>query len=295
MSKRGDFQGELEFYDVFKLVLTAYQQVALMKMKDNRDFVFNAREFLKELGYVYYQVKKGNQDKVDELNKKRIRRKGDPNAGKVKKKAAMLISANEKLQGDMPTKVFREFLHYVKEHDADIFVAGRVGEGMLNSSHLDKEHQYFDLMYNENFEEDLVNLTYLLLDYQSVVVFFGKFQSFINQSVERMEITGDVDVGAFNLDSEIIKKIQSEKFLFEPDIAEIVAFFDEQVRGALMRQSIYESRLAHFASRAKSMDEAISNIASERRQVVERQRRAMRLMKDRAQREQMNSVLFAFG
>ena len=239
---------------------------------------------------MYFQVKFNYQREVTKYkNDKSVF--GDENV----KTVAVLLTPNEKLNGSMPYNVFRSFKEYVTSHqDIAIIIVGSVGEALYSASGLNLEHQTFELLYGKTFEEDLLNLTYVLQEFEEVLIFHGQFESLIDQESVVTSLRGDPFASEDKEKSKDAMIMNKTSFLFEPGIKEVVDFFDSQVRYSLLRQSVHESRLAQYASRASAMDEALENLNVRHKMLSLKSKRSKRFSKDKAQLEQLNSILSSF-
>lgn len=289
MSVQQRVLSDLSFFSALKTVLGAYQEVALMKMQDSRDSVLNSRRYLQELGVVYFEVKYSYQKELLKFERKR-----KDNTKEIKS-AVVLLTPNEKLNGGMPYHVFHTFISYIKEHpEAQIFVVGSVGESLYHASGIEREYQTFELLYGETFDEDLLNLIYILQEYDDVLIFHGQFESLLSQQSVATSLAGGSSMESNKNDLENnVLNVTKTNFLFEPGIKDVVEFFDSQVRGSLLRQSVHESRLAQFASRANAMDEALGNVDATHKKLSLKARRSKRLSNDKKQLNQLSSILWS--
>ena len=71
--------------------------------------------------------------------------------------------------------------------------------------------------------------------------------------------------------SELLSKSQKDEqitlYLFEPDLIELLAFFEGEMFTSTFEQTIRESQLAKFSSRMISMDKAGEKVKSELKKV----------------------------
>lgn len=290
MSNKQRLINDLSFFGSLRTVLGAYQEVALMKMQDSRDSVLGSRNYLQELGYVYFEVKYSYEKEMTKISNKKKQYLKEPRS------VAVLLTPNEKLNGGMPYRVFYSFKDYVQSHpEVSVIVIGTVGEALYQSSGIDHEHQTFELLYGDTFEEDILNLIYVLRDFDEVLIFHGQFESLVSQRSVSTSLDG-LTHGEEKLDTvqgNARAPINKTSFLFEPNIKDVVEFFDSQVKASLLRQSVHESRLAQFASRARAMDEALSNVEHTHKSLSLRAKRDKRLIHDKNQLNQLSSILYS--
>lgn len=285
-----NINNELSFFDTVKTVLSAYQEVALMKMQESRDSVVVSRQYLEELGYVYFEVKFSYKKELQKV------RTNDKKPSGVMKKAVVLLTPNEKLSGTVPYDVFHAFLDYVRNSEnAEAIIIGNVGQTLISRVENAPSYQFFELLYGETFEEDIVNLAYLLKEYDDVVIFHGRFESLVSQRAATMPLSGEAPPEVLRLDAAKLDRMRKTNFLFEPGIKDVVTFFDSQVKAALLRQSVHESRLAQFASRARAMDEALGHVQAQEKKLSTKHRHLSRQKKDKSRLGQLSTVIWALS
>jgi len=256
----------------------AYSEVAARRMKRIRGEVLETRDFLAGIKGIFGEVNSSYRKQVMNLMKRR-------GSGKVTflahngKTAAVLLSANAGLYGDIVSRTYQLFEKDLGKPNQEVTVIGRMGREFVKSKGL-SQFTYFDLPDFDTKLEDLKNIIEHLVAYDEIDIYHGQYQSVVVQEPRRYVIAagGQVDE---TQESEI-------KFLFEPDLPEIMAVFEKQIFGSMLQQTVRESTLAKFASRMMSLDRAGVNIKHERGKVDLRQRQ---LKKNQANRRQLNQVL----
>ncbi|OGE24962.1 hypothetical protein A3C26_00460 [Candidatus Daviesbacteria bacterium RIFCSPHIGHO2_02_FULL_39_12] len=244
MSNRLKLTEDLEAADSLRFLAQALELISVVKMQQIRRSVLKTRDFLDRLADVFVDVK-GNLQVVSFST-----------LTKNNKSAAVLISANTRLYGNIVYQVFEEFNKFLKENKkADAVVVGKIGKELFETESR-HEYSYFEVPDNEVTFVALEPLIAKILNYQKVTVFYGRFINVLNQIPQTREITGEQP---FEGQPEQDRKLH---FLFEPGLENILNFFETQIFTSDFKQTINETQLARYASRINAMEEALINIDS---------------------------------
>jgi F-type H+-transporting ATPase subunit gamma len=245
---------ELERLESIKTLVESYQEITATRMRKIRDSVLNTRQFLEGVNAIFNEVKKSYKHDVEALMKKS---KGkDKNTFLIKngKKVTVLISANSGLYGDIVRKSFEAFAEEVKKEKTDMVIVGKQGKFLFDNLGLKGNPVIFNLPDNHLDQEGVAKIVKFILDYQTIVVCYGQFQSVIKQEPTRIVISDRTN--------EAIKedKEESVRYLFEPSIQKILQFFETEIFASLFEETVNESHLAKFASRLITLDKAVENV-----------------------------------
>ena len=245
---------EININQQFKMLTQAYQEHAIVQINMARFSVLSSREFMDDLAEIFTNVKasyekylqrlsiKGKQEHLD-----RVRKNG--------REVIILLSSNGKFYGDLVTKICRLFTEVAKQTTADLVIVGSEGKKFFDESHINKPYTYIDLPDTNINIETLKPLIHAIIDYQKATIFYGKFSNIILQTPAQASLSGDMPTSTKpkNADAE-------EDFLFEPDVENVIEFFEGQIISMLLSQTVSEGKLARFASRIKAMEFAQNNL-----------------------------------
>lgn len=281
---------ELELMSTLRLITQAYEEISVMRMQKIRNSVLKTRLFLEELAKVFSDVKINYESQVALFSKRK-----DPNLilklNKNGKEAAMLISTNSKMNGEIIGSVFRDFVAYVEKHDCDVFILGKLGKQMLEQHSFKKKYTAFDLDENDISITALRSVILQLTEYKTVNVFYGKFESLMYQTANRNNVTGNQAAAELEETSGEKKDPNHvDRFLFEPSIEKILQFFETQIFSSLVKQSVNESELARYASRIRAMEEAGQHIEKSNQQLYSHRRKLKGIINNKKQLEVMTRV-----
>lgn len=248
-----------EFLDTIRSLCVAYEQISVMKMKKIKDAVLFTRSYYDELSEVYLQMKETYKHQVMDLAKKNKIK--DPEKlllmGKNEKTVDILLSANNKLYGDILNKVFYKFVEETRNRDTDLVIIGRLGKEMYDDLGLKKTYTYFEIPDTDLTVSDLKPVINNIIKYSKINVFFGRYESFFSQLALNKNITGDIMMGNDH-------DLKENKFYyFEPNLEKILLFFETQIFSNFFKQTAYEGQLARYASRISAMEQALGAIEKE--------------------------------
>lgn len=284
---------EINITESLQLLATAYEEISVMKMRIARDSVLHTRNFLASLTDVFINVKSS-------YTKKLLRESNDNknNAKSLKfatyntngKGIYVLISATNKLYGDIVSKTFQLFREKLQQTrtDIDIAIVGKTGKELFDGAKEKRPYFYFDLPDVIPSMEILKPIITQLLQYEHVTVFYGRFVNVVKQEAVSSSISGDEP-----LEQEAARETNGENgfdFLFEPSIEELWQFFETQIFSSLFKQTIAEEELARLASRIKTMEQAIVFINTRISALTNAERLEKRQQENRKQLERIAGI-----
>ncbi len=235
-----------------KMLTQAYQEHALEQINFARYSVLSSREFMEELTEIFFNVKLSYESFLATL----IQKDKAKQLAKLKKngkEVLVLVSANGKFYGDIINRTSRLFYERALTEHADLVIIGKDGKRFCEQAGLTKPYTYFELSDTAVSLELLKPIIQLLVPYEKVTVFYGKFDNIVLQEAVEASLSGDMPK-----DNKTTKP--RENFLFEPSIANVMEFFETQIFSLLLNQTMNDSKLARFASRVKAMESAQENL-----------------------------------
>ncbi len=257
----------------------AYAEISANRMKKTRDGVVKSRDFLGEIALIFEEVRRSYRKEVLKLLKWRRTRSGEKvtflaHNGKA---VAVLLSSNTGLYGGIVGEVVERFAEEITASpETEVSIVGRLGRSLFISRFPDRPYTYFDFPDNYLDKQALVEIVKHIVQYEQIHIYYGKFVSVVSQKAEVHNIAAETPV-SMEKGEDVGPK---HKYIFEPTLEEILAFFETQMFTSMFEQTISESQLAKFASRMLAMDRAYQNITHE----VDR----TKLIKLRISHEQQN-------
>lgn len=253
------------------------QQVSVLNMQRVRQSVLQTRSYMEGIIAIFQDVRRSHQRQVEKIL---ASGKATSLIGPAKKKSVtILLSPSGKFSGPLIHQVFAEFEKYRKNSQTDVVVVGQTGRELAERQL--KSHgklQYFPVNLDHPDNQEISSLLNYVLQYDSITVFTGQFQSLVIQKPNAFNISG-----YDSLRSQTVEDAEHREFLFEPDLNRIVSFFDAQVTASLFRQSLDESKLANLGSRIMTLEASRGGINQELGRLDSRLLRARRRQDNRKQ------------
>src|SRR6266702_3788437 len=131
MEEKHRIAEELDIARSLKMLSTAYEEISVAKMNLLRDSVLHTRNFLAALSEVFFNVRSSYKSQLQALLAKEKDQKKVQSFMLHKtngKHMLLLLSANDKLYGDIIPKVFSLFEEYAKKTEADLAIVGKLGK-----------------------------------------------------------------------------------------------------------------------------------------------------------------------
>lgn len=254
--------------DVRGLVET-YQEIAAGNMQHIRKSTVSSRDFTEGLSALAQAV--GSDLAATE-------------PGRLPKTAAVWVSANAGLYGDIIEKTLAAFLEYIRNHKADVFVLGESGRQLLAT--ISPKTPVTVLPFSDDTvdESALSTLRDAVSGYEHVVVFFGKFKSIAVQTPDHRIVSGDI---LPEIAGELDRKERNRRQLahiYEPSPLDVSRFVASEIQVSVIEQTLYEAMLGKFASRLMHLDEAMDHIGDRLEHLSHEHRKVKRIRDDRKQR-----------
>ena len=239
-----DIKNAIEESSSLELITQAYSELASIQLKKIRDEVERNRQFYDDLAYVYAIVKKVAQKKKYIIQPK------------PKQRLSILITSNYRFYGNINNELVKFFIVNNAKYPSDKLVIGDTGKSYLTG--IRYFHQYSSMVLKKDFptNDELKKMVEIMSQYNQVLVFYSTFKTVLTQQPIIKDISQTENIGNSLPDK---KAEEVFEYIFEPELAKMLKFFDDQVKTLLLEQAFLESELARTASRLVSMDKAQGN------------------------------------
>lgn len=277
-----DIKDEIRDLEGLRRMVKIYSEIASIRMIKIRNQVLKNRRFLDSIHDIFKDALASYAAKISSLARKGKLKRGEKitflaHNGKT---VAVYISANTGFFGDIVPRTFERFLEDIEDKDVEVTIIGRMGLALFQSAKPKSPYTFFDLPDYGIDQEKLTEIIKHLVQYEKIRVYYGKYQSVINQKPTKMEITAGTPI------TDEIQEPET-KYLFEPSVEKILSFFETQIFASLFDQSIRESQLAKFSSRIIAMDTAGENI---RKRIDKMNLKKLRMQHRNKNRKQLNTI-----
>lgn len=272
-------QEELTLIGDLEGLTQAYEEISVIRMQQIRQAVIATRSFLSKMNAIFFDVKTSYKTQIEHLMKKNhskeITFSTIPNNGKS---IFVFLSANAKLYGDIISKTFHTFYNDSQQSQADIVIVGSLGKSLYDETKKGKPYTYFKIPDGTVSMEDLEPILTYISSYQTVKVFYGKFENIISQKPQATVVSGQQEFA-----DQPEPTNESFQFFYEPSLETILHFFETQVFSSLFQQTIHENELARYASRITAMEEAVRNIHTKKIALTQQEKRQQQIFADMRQ------------
>lgn len=233
-----EIDATLEEGESLKQIAQSYSEIANLKIKKIRQETERNRVFFQELSYIYALIK-------------RLAVKKKINVEKSKKIMSVVLTSNYRFYGSINSDLLDFFISFTSKMETDRIVLGKAAVDYFKASKIFSNYQPILLKDDQPNPAELILLTNMLKDYNQVLIFHSTLKSLLVQQPTVTDITATASSSALGQND-----TQEFKFIFEPELAKILSFFDSSVLTLLLESAFLESELARTASRFISMDNA---------------------------------------
>jgi ATP synthase F1 gamma subunit len=261
-----DIASERDSTDTIVQLTSVFESLASLQIAKTKNRVLQAQDFFDELWNIYSQIR------VDGLF-----RFGRHESETVSKKHLFIvITATGGFSGDIDERVIATMLKNYDPAQNDIVVIGHHGAVLLKQRGIVFK-KYFDLPKSD-ININVEPLVREVRQYSGTTAFYQTYKTLMSQEINSLELKQAVQ----NRGSRAVKGgevISEQNYIFEPSTYAVVAHLERSMLQITISQLIFDSKLAQYASRFRSMsaahnrsDEALDDLTS----LYNRTRRALR-------------------
>lgn len=285
MANQKEIIEEKEDLSILKELVEVYAEVASIRMKKIREGVLNTRDFLSSIYDIFQDTLQNYRQRM----KKRVQEK-KLKSGRITflshngKTAAVLISANTGLYGEVVQSTFRKYVKDIKNENIEATIIGKLGVALFQKALPDTPYTFFEYPDYGMEDERLKKIIRHLVQYEALKIYYGKYISVVSQEPAVFSLSAGAQIDENAPDAKV-------EYIFEPSMEEILKFFETQIFTSVFDQAIRESQLAKLASRIVAMDKASDNIKDA---IEDLEFDRMRAYHREKNRKQINSLLPVF-
>lgn len=261
----------------------AYGQIASVRMHNARAAVLHSRLYTEEINKIFQEVEQGYSQEIKELARQSKlpgskSKKGITFLAHNGKNVAVFVAANTRLYGGLVQELFDQFAQEVGS-GSEATIIGKYGRQLFLSRFPGRPYTYFDMPDHKTTSAQLEAVVKHIVQYDQIHVYYGKFQSLLTQLPTKYEISSRLDVQPGE---------GKNKYVFEPDLAKIMVFFESQIFASTFEQLVKESQLAKFGARIMAMDSASVKI---RKQITKAKLAQLKLKHFDTNKRQLGSLV----
>lgn len=239
-----EIEEALEEGEGLKTIAQAYSEIANLKIKKIRGLVERNRYFFQEISKVYGLIKKLAEQKKVSYKKPR---------GIV----SVILTSNYRFYGSINSDLIEFFISTTKKINTDIILLGRAAVDYFKANHIFKNYQQILLKDDQPNASELTEIINLINPYNQVLIFHSRLKSLLTQKSVVTDITAtSAPISHLEGGPGLLPGGEQFRFIFEPELSKILAFFDSQILTLTLESTFLESELSRTASRFISMDSA---------------------------------------
>jgi len=253
-------------------IIEVYEELASVSMQKIRRDILSARQFYE--GLIRLSIEVGSDFEAI--------------LSPQKKTAAVFISSNMGLYGDIIERTFAHFLDFIKKRRTDTYIIGRVGAEMMREYAPKFAFRMINLADEKIGQDEFGTLITSMASYREIAIFYGKYHNIAVQIPSQATLTGDILPK--DEDASLTRKKQMI-YLYEPSLGDVSEVFARQILALNLEEIVYESMLAKFASRLMHLDRSLLRIEERLFADAIEKRRAIHARADKKQKEMVAGVM----
>lgn len=245
MSRLGEQKQRIEDVQSARYITGALRDISAIELKNLRKKFEQNDMFYSELIELFQLVWRIATDQgLQEVTKSR-----------GKDEVFVAYTTNRHFYGSLNNDVIREFIKGTDQKSTCLVIGDTGKQIWLSKAQKRKQVEFLSFKEDEPNEQELDALLKKVSAYNHVYVFYPGFTSVFRQSVEMVDITYRPSEGG--KEKEGFEDIP--QYLLEPDLLEMVTFFNTQVRYALLERLLLETQISRVSARLVKMDTADQN------------------------------------
>jgi ATP synthase F1 gamma subunit len=224
-------------------VAAVFEAIASLHIAQVRDKVVSSTVFFNELWALYSMLRVGEGE---------YQRHTRPQISD--RMALIAVTSESGLIGDIDARIIEALLAHVKRAKADIYLIGSHGASLLSLRHVTPK-KVFSMPTTVGRGRAIHQMAQLFSQYEKASVYYQTYVSLARQEIARIELFSAVAaLGRESKPGEEV--ISSLDYIFEPDVLEIISYLESAMLEIALGQVLLESRLAQYASRFNTMNNA---------------------------------------
>lgn len=232
------------------------QQIAAGRMVKLRKLVLSSRRFVDEAMVIMRELELERIKKVERelgIDKHEL---GSVLAAGENKSAIIVVTSTQGLAGTYNTEIIKKLEVIIPEHpDAEYFVIGAKGQAFFAKNAKRFGIKFYPYNIPEEVKiEDLRPLLRMFYHYDQIHLVYSKFINTATREVVFVELAAPHIVV-----EEEAKELEQGRFVCEPDVDQLLESVAANLRFALFRQQVLDSKLAFYTAQMLAMKTASDN------------------------------------
>jgi len=213
-------------------------EVSARRMQKLRDALAENRKFYTEMGKLYSIIKQSA------VSRKHLSPPDQDDRSNKRAQVAIALTSNRRFYGSLNHDLVEKFIFEVSRIRTDCVVIGETGREIIEHSHNAPSCQFVTFTKDDPTTDEIHKLLERLAVYQQIFVYYPFFKGVFTQEVAALDITFTPTAP----ESE-----ESIAYIFEPELPQILDFFEHRVRYLLFKRVLLEAGLARVGARFVAM------------------------------------------
>lgn len=241
-------QQEVQQAETLQYITDVLADISALKIGEIRAGFERNTKFYQEIAQMYHVVKV-----LAARRNVRLEGVGGNQKSKESKEVEELrivLTSNRKFYGQLNLDTMRRFLDDLVGGalQFDCWVVGETGQEILHKQQPNLDCREISFVKDDPNKEEKRRLIEETRAYSKVLVYYPKFVTVFTQEV------GSMDVAQKPLKTEVA--VEPVDYIFEPELPEILQFFEDEVRYILLDRLLLETQLSRVAARLWAMSAA---------------------------------------
>lgn len=274
------YQDELTMQSVLGLS-NVFSGLASMRIGVIKDQVLSSKIFFGELFSIYSKIRI-----VDTFNYGRLE-----HDKVINKTLFVLVTSEGGFSGDIDQKLIKYMRGFYDESKHDILVIGHHGAMQLAQAGI-SFLRYFKMPLKDS-GLNVDPLLSIIKNYQSTTVFYQTYVTLMVQDIKKLDLHSAVLVNADSRYARADDEINELTYIFEPDVQTVIAHLEANMLKISLTQTIFESKLAQYASRFRAMQSASDKASNSARELTLEYNKTKRYINDERLKEVITALKFS--
>lgn len=238
---------QLNDVETVRFISSALFEISARQMTRLREALAENNEFYNEISELYDIVKRSASIQ------KHLKSNSDKARGLKQHSVAVVFTSNKRFYGSLNRDLVETFMKDVSDDGIDRIVVGDTGREIIEITRGAPTCQFLSFEQDEPTPKEAQQFLERVRGYNQIFVYYPTFVSVFMQKISKIDITHTPTT--LDGDKDMVE------YIFEPELPQILTFFEQRVRQLLFGRVLLETDLARVAARfvAMSMAERQAN------------------------------------
>lgn len=239
-------------------ITNVFSGLASMRISVIKDQVLSSKLYFAELFNIYSKIRVSHifnygREKQDHI---------------IDKDLFIIITSEGGFSGDIDQKLISYMTSNYNKDSVDIVVIGHHGALQLAQSGI-PFLRYFKMPFHDS-NINVGPLVKIIKQYRQTTVYYQTYVTLMVQDIKKLDLHSAIMESSFNSVTKTADIINEQSYIFEPDVHSLIAHLESVMLEITLTETIFESKLAQYASRFRAMqgaseraEELAGNLSSE--------------------------------